>query len=185
MGMNDNKMLQMFQCEDEELTSLAWLQDQNLLQNLGPQTLRKEDNENVSPHSYSSSVDEIITNSSYGPSVDNSEGPPCTVPPVTYNPRVHVHAKPPYSFSSLIFMAIESSPSKALPVKDIYAWILENFPYYQTAPDGWKNTVRHNLSLNKCFQKVEKLKTNKKQTNTSDAEISEGNSDTVCSLNDI
>ncbi|MCL4149388.1 UNVERIFIED_CONTAM: hypothetical protein GTU68_018348 [Idotea baltica] len=53
-------------------------------------------------------------------------------------------------------MAIEESPSKALPVKDIYSWILEHYPYYRNAPTGWKNSVRHNLSLNKCFSKVEK-----------------------------
>jgi len=64
--------------------------------------------------------------------------------------------KPPLSFSSLIFMAIEDSAEKALPVKEIYAYILQRFPYFKSAPTGWKNSVRHNLSLNKCFQKVEK-----------------------------
>uniref|UniRef100_W5LXW9 Si:ch211-145o7.3 n=1 Tax=Lepisosteus oculatus TaxID=7918 RepID=W5LXW9_LEPOC len=63
-------------------------------------------------------------------------------------------AKPPYSFSSLIFMAIEGSPHKQLPVKEIYQWILSSFPYYRLAPAGWKNSVRHNLSLSKCFLRV-------------------------------
>lgn len=53
-------------------------------------------------------------------------------------------------------MAIEDSPTKRLPVKDIYNWILEHFPYFANAPTGWKNSVRHNLSLNKCFKKVDK-----------------------------
>lgn len=53
-------------------------------------------------------------------------------------------------------MAIEDSPVKALPVKEVYAWILDHFPYFRNAPTGWKNSVRHNLSLNKCFRKVEK-----------------------------
>ena len=61
--------------------------------------------------------------------------------------------KPPYSFASLIFMAIEASPSKCLPVKDIYTWIITHFPYYRSAAPAWKNSVRHNLSLNKCFGK--------------------------------
>ncbi|XP_060532398.1 forkhead box protein N3-like isoform X2 [Cylas formicarius] len=75
---------------------------------------------------------------------------------VPYDPLVHTNNKPPYSFSCLIFMAIEDSVQKALPVKEIYAWILDHFPYFRNAPTGWKNSVRHNLSLNKCFQKVEK-----------------------------
>uniref|UniRef100_A0A1A9WFX5 Fork-head domain-containing protein n=1 Tax=Glossina brevipalpis TaxID=37001 RepID=A0A1A9WFX5_9MUSC len=75
---------------------------------------------------------------------------------VPYDPLVHTHNKPPYSFSSLIFMAIEGSQEKALPVKEIYAWIVQHFPYFKTAPTGWKNSVRHNLSLNKSFVKVEK-----------------------------
>uniref|UniRef100_A0A7G3AWH3 Putative serine/threonine-protein kinase ddb isoform x1 n=1 Tax=Lutzomyia longipalpis TaxID=7200 RepID=A0A7G3AWH3_LUTLO len=73
-----------------------------------------------------------------------------------YDPQVHTTNKPPFSFSSLIFMAIEDASEKALPVKEIYAWIVRHFPYFKTAPTGWKNSVRHNLSLNKCFQKVEK-----------------------------
>ncbi|SPP78354.1 blast:Forkhead box protein N3 [Drosophila guanche] len=75
---------------------------------------------------------------------------------VPYDPLVHTNNKPPYSFSSLIFMAIEGSNEKALPVKEIYAWIVQHFPYFKTAPNGWKNSVRHNLSLNKSFVKVEK-----------------------------
>lgn len=73
-----------------------------------------------------------------------------------YDPQLHTNSKPPYSFSCLIFMAIEDSPTKALPVKEIYSWITQHFPYFKTAPNGWKNSVRHNLSLNKSFQKVEK-----------------------------
>lgn len=76
---------------------------------------------------------------------------PCKAPP---SPPVNTHTKPPYSFSCLIFMAIEAAPARALPVKEIYAWIVRHFPYFRHAPQGWKNSVRHNLSLNKCFHKV-------------------------------
>ena len=65
--------------------------------------------------------------------------------------------KPPLSFACMIFMALESSPTKTLPVKQIYEWIQWKFPYYRTASPGWKNSVRHSLSLNKCFKKLEKL----------------------------
>jgi len=88
------------------------------------------------------------------------------------------------SCSCLIAMALKNSKTGSLPVSEIYSFMKEHFPYFkvrshlkggsrtsqmlcaglisltsscvpQTAPDGWKNSVRHNLSLNKCFEKVE------------------------------
>lgn len=122
--------------EDEELTNLNWLHEsKNLLKSFGESVLRS-----VSP------VQDLDDDTP--PSPAHSDLP--------YDARQNPNCKPPYSFSCLIFMAIEDSPSKRLPVKDIYSWILEHFPYFENAPTGWKNSVRHNLSLNKCFKKVDK-----------------------------
>ncbi|KAF8341546.1 uncharacterized protein EI90DRAFT_2989351 [Cantharellus anzutake] len=62
--------------------------------------------------------------------------------------------KPFYPYSTLIRYAIKGSPESRLLLEDIYAAIEKRFPYFTTAPAGWKNSVRHNLSLNPCFEKV-------------------------------
>ncbi len=64
--------------------------------------------------------------------------------------------KPPYSYIALIVMAIQAAPTKRCTLSEIYQFLQERFPFFRGSYQGWKNSVRHNLSLNECFIKLPK-----------------------------
>lgn len=61
--------------------------------------------------------------------------------------------KPPHSYIAMISMAILSKLDKKILLNDIYQYIMENFPFYNNKEKAWRNSIRHNLSLNECFIK--------------------------------
>ena len=62
--------------------------------------------------------------------------------------------KPPHSYATMITQAILSSEEGIISLADIYKFISTNYAYYRFAKAGWQNSIRHNLSLNKAFEKV-------------------------------
>ncbi|XP_069037860.1 forkhead box protein M1-like [Lepisosteus oculatus] len=67
-------------------------------------------------------------------------------------PKCPLVKRPPHSYSELIKLALNSTPGKRLTLQQIYAWVEEHFPYYKNyANPGWKNSIRHSLSIRDIF----------------------------------
>ncbi|XP_043932687.1 forkhead box protein P4-like isoform X1 [Protopterus annectens] len=66
--------------------------------------------------------------------------------------------RPPFTYASLIRQAILDAPDRQLTLNEIYNWFTRMFAYFRRNTATWKNAVRHNLSLHKCFVRVENVK---------------------------
>lgn len=70
------------------------------------------------------------------------------------------------SYADLITKAIQSSPEKRLTLSQIYDWMVQNVPFFKdkgdsTSSAGWKNSIRHNLSLHSRFMRIQNEGTGK------------------------
>lgn len=70
------------------------------------------------------------------------------------------------SYADLITKAIESSPENRLTLSQIYEWMVKSVPYFNDKGDsnssaGWKNSIRHNLSLHSRFVRIQNEGTGK------------------------
>ncbi|XP_046395156.1 uncharacterized protein LOC124162612 [Ischnura elegans] len=85
-----------------------------------------------------------------------------TSPLISANSHANHHGcanalrKPPFTYTEMIEQAL--SESGELTVSGIYNWISEHFPFYKANDDRWKNSVRHNLSINPHFKKGSKAR---------------------------
>ncbi|KAF2858998.1 winged helix DNA-binding domain-containing protein, partial [Piedraia hortae CBS 480.64] len=58
-------------------------------------------------------------------------------------------------YAKLLYRCLMEAPGHALTLKELYEWMKV---HSQKAKDpnnsGWKNSVRHNLSMNAAFERV-------------------------------
>jgi len=63
------------------------------------------------------------------------------------------------SYADLITQAITSCPERRMTLSQIYEWMVAQIPYFterqsNSKSAGWKNSIRHNLSLHQKFVKI-------------------------------
>ncbi|EQB77237.1 forkhead box protein J1-like protein [Camelus ferus] len=137
---------------DDSLTSLQWLQEFSILNAKAPAL----PSGSTDPHGYH----QPHTPGKPTSSCTSRSAPPGlqAPPPDDVDYATNPHVKPPYSYATLICMAMQASKATKITLSAIYKWITDNFCYFRHADPTWQNSIRHNLSLNKCFIKVPREK---------------------------
>ncbi|XP_072810307.1 forkhead box protein M1 isoform X1 [Vicugna pacos] len=121
---------------DNSLTNIQWL-GKMTSDGLGSCSIKQEMEEKENRH--------LEQSQAKNPQV---EGPPGA----STSWQDSVSERPPYSYMAMIQFAINSTERKRMTLKDIYTWIEDHFPYFKhIAKPGWKNSIRHNLSLHDMF----------------------------------
>ncbi|KAL3119503.1 hypothetical protein niasHT_000423 [Heterodera trifolii] len=94
--------------------------------------------------------------SAIGDSCSRSDSPPSAAKKAT----TRRNAWGNMSYADLITQAILNSPEKRLTLSQVYEWMVQNVPYFRDKGDsnssaGWKNSIRHNLSLHSRFMRIQ------------------------------
>ena len=142
---------------DDSLTSLNWLQNLNILKitsptppsSPGPPSFADYKNVKVDPNS--------VLNVTCGPpptKLCEMRFPPSDTPPLTpttlggesIDYKTNPYVKPPYSYATLICMAMKETKKTKITLSAIYNWITDNFMYYRLADPSWQVCALSSLS---------------------------------------
>ncbi|KAK6344673.1 hypothetical protein TWF718_006631 [Orbilia javanica] len=120
------------------------------------------------PHQQIHSGDDVYTQSMVDGSVMGPGTPPGTVYETStremslmtqsYQPAERSPSEESLpSYAEMIYMALMSVPSHQMNLQEIYQWFRDTYPRFKyDSTKGWMNSIRHNLSMNGAFVKVEK-----------------------------
>ena len=113
----------------------------------------------------------IINNNSTNTFIDNDYIAPSpapsmvsTISSISYHSSIDGgdsinSARPPVSYLQMIAEAILDNPSGRALLTDIYSYVIRTYPYFESQKPAWRNSIRHNLSVNGCFTKNGKAPT--------------------------
>lgn len=132
---------------DDSLTSLQWLQEFSILSAPGPQHVHQE----LGPDGPASplagdpacSIGTPLTpGKPTAAAYSRMQSLPAIVAhghcPAEVDYRSNALVKPPYSYATLICMAMQASKKSKITLSYIYQWITDNFCYYRHADPTWQ-----------------------------------------------
>ena len=130
---------------DDSLTSLSWLHNLNIMKIATPTPppspeplLESASDMRVNPNSVLNMTHMCATIKSEPKLLTADLAPPPSVPMDQIDYKTNPYVKPPFSYATLICMAMKESKKSKITLSAIYNWITENFIYYRIADPSWQ-----------------------------------------------
>ena len=117
---------------DDSLTNLSWLHDMHILKRAMP-SINTPAAANVSSSDPSTSLANVYPND-----IDDSNDVNINNDEQWRMYRSNPQAKPVYSYSQLILLALKQSGHEKMTLQMIYEWVAENFPYFKKMEPTWQ-----------------------------------------------
>lgn len=137
---------------DSSLTSLSWLQNLKVPDLVSPEVAVPLP---PSPHSEDDlSISETGSSSSRSPEIERRQNKDsktgialspirkCLLQSMEFKRAPKKYRgdpdKPPFAYSTLIYLAIRHSKTEKVTLNEIYRWVKETFKYFRQAEPGWQ-----------------------------------------------